>query len=240
IAADAMGTSAMCFLTVLRPRDSATASMASPLPSSQRPEPEQRFGGSVGGLHRVVKALAGLIGSRDSRLRRSVSPLYGSLLYAMTGGRGVSAELNGQIFRVDPRYRWFLQPHYEADLAEFLRDRMRPGQICLDIGAHIGVYALQIARWTAPGGRVIAFEPNPGTASVLRRHLHMNALDDVVRVEGVALGRAPGAAALFGETGSGLTRMSSPNPVDGGAQQIATVPVSTVDAYCAAQSLHPD
>src|SRR5207253_2157086 len=121
-----------------------------------------------------------------------------------------------------------------------LRDRMRPGQICLDIGAHIGVYALQIARWTAPGGRVIAFEPNPGTASVLRRHLHMNALDDVVRVEGVALGRAPGAAALFGETGSGLTRMSSPNPVDGGAQQIATVPVSTVDAYCAAQSLHPD
>jgi FkbM family methyltransferase len=214
--------------------------MALPSPSSPSPEPDQRFGGSVGALHRVVKGLAGLIASRESPLRRTLSPLYGSLLYALSGGRGVAAELNGTSFRVDPRYRWFLQPHYEADLAQFLRARMRPGQCCLDIGAHIGVYALQVARWTAPGGRVIAFEPNPGTATVLRRHLRMNGLESVVRVEEIALGRVAGAVSLFGETGSGLTRMAAPNPDDAGAQHIAMVHVQTVDEYCAASTLEPD
>jgi FkbM family methyltransferase len=214
--------------------------MALPSPSSPRPEPDQRFGGAVGGFHRVVKGLAGLLGSRESPLRRTLSPLYGSLLYALSGGRGVAAELNGQSFHVDPRYRAFLQPHYEADLAEFLRDRMRPGQTCLDIGAHIGIYALQAARWTAPGGRVIAFEPNPGTAAVLRRHIRMNGLERDVRVEEIALGRAPGAAPLFGDAGSGLTRLSAPNPVDAEARHVGTVRVDTLDGYCAARGTAPD
>jgi FkbM family methyltransferase len=214
--------------------------MALPSTSSPRPEPDQRFGGRVGGFHRVVKGLAGLLGSRESPLRRTLSPVYGSLLYALSRGRGVAAELNGQSFHVDPRYRAFLQPHYEADLAGFLRDRMRPGQTCLDIGAHIGVYALQAARWTAPGGRVIAFEPNPGTAAVLRRHVRMNALEREVRVEEIALGRAAGAAPLFGEAGSGLTRLSSPNPMDVGAQTVGTVRVETVDGYCAGHQTAPD
>jgi FkbM family methyltransferase len=214
--------------------------MASLSPSSPTLEPDQQFGGGVGRLHRIIKGLAGLIGSRESPWRRSLSPLYGSLLYALSGGRGVAAELNGEFFRVDPRYRWFLQPHYEADLAGFLRARMRPGQCCLDIGAHVGVYALQVARWTAPGGRVIAFEPNPGTAAVLRRHIRMNGLEAVVRIEGTALGRAAGTAALYGDAGSGLTRLSAPNPQDSAASKLGTVDVHTVDDYCAEHHVEPD
>jgi FkbM family methyltransferase len=194
----------------------------------------------VGGLHWVVKRLAGLIGSRNSPLRRRLSPIYGSLLHTLSGGRGVVAELNGEIFRLDPRHRGFLQPHYEADVADFLRTRMRAGQLCLDIGAHIGAYALQVARWTAPDGRIVAFEPNPGTAAVLRRHISMNGLERRVHVEESALGRAAGAAAIFGEPASGLTRMAAANPVDAEAQQIGTVRVGTVDEYCAAHALEPD
>jgi hypothetical protein len=61
-----------------------------------------------------------------------------------------------------------------------------------------------------------------------------------VTVERLALGRAVGRAALFGGAGSGLTRMAAPNPEDGGAQQIGTVTVQTVDDYCAAHGLVPD
>lgn len=201
---------------------------------------EQRLGGIVGRVHRLASTLAGGAAHRDSRLRRRLSPLYGELLNAVTAGRGVTAEINGELFRLDPRYRGFIQPDYEADLARILRVRMKPGICCLDIGAHVGVYALQIARWTAPGGRIVAFEPNAGTAAVLRRHVHLNGYDDRVRVEVAALGRAPGNAVLFGEPGSGLSRLSAPNPDAPSAAEGAEVMVLTVDAYCRTHHLDPD
>lgn len=201
---------------------------------------EQRIGGVVGRVHRLAATLAGGAALRNSPLRRRLSPIYGHFLHALTAGRGVRAEINGEPFRLDPRFRGFIQPDYEADLARLLRTRMQAGQCCLDIGAHVGIYALQIARWTAPTGRVVAFEPNAGTAAVLRRHLHFNGVEDRVRVEEVALGRAAGTSVLFGESGSGLSRLIAPNPDGPAAAQAASVEVVTVDDYCRTHNLQPD
>lgn len=201
---------------------------------------EQRLGGILGRVHHLASTLAGGAAHRNSPLRRRLSPIYGQLLHALTAGRGVTAEINGEPFRLDPRFRGFIQPDYEADLARVLRARMKAGQCCLDIGAHVGIYALQIARWTAPAGRVVAFEPNAGTAAVLRRHLHINGFDDRVRVEEVALGRASGTSVLFGESGSGLSRLTAPNPDGPASAQAVDVAVVTVDDYCRSHSLRPD
>lgn len=201
---------------------------------------ERRFGGAVGRFHALVVAVAELIGPPDAPVRKRLSRSYGALLYALTFGRGVVARLNGATFHVDPRLRWFLEPEYEKDLAQFLSRRIRPGQVCLDVGAHIGVYAMQIARWVGPGGRVIAFEPNPGTAPILRRHVRMNDLAGIVTVEETALGRAPGTASLFGVPGSGLSRLDAPNPLAVDVVAPAAVAVGTVDAYCAAHHVEPD
>jgi FkbM family methyltransferase len=201
---------------------------------------EQRLGGFIGRVHRMASALAGGPAFRASPLRRRLSPIYGHLLHAVTAGRGVTAEINGEPFRLDPRFRGFIQPDYEAGLARILRGRMKDGQCCLDIGAHVGVYALQIARWTAPTGRVVAFEPNAGTAAVLRRHVRINGLQDTVRIEEAALGRAAGASVLFGESGSGLSRLAAPNPDGPEAARGADVRVITVDGYCRTHDLRPD
>jgi FkbM family methyltransferase len=201
---------------------------------------ERRFGGLVGRFHGAVLRVADRIGPPDSRVRKTFSRAYGHLLYALTLGRGVQAKLNGESFHVDPRLRWFLHPQYEADLAGYLRGAIPPGAVCLDIGAHIGVYAMQIARWIGPQGRVIAFEPNPGTVPILRRHVRMNDLDGIVHVEEMALGRAIATASLFGVPGSGLSRLGAPNPVAVDAAPAAAVSVGTVDSYCAAHGVEPD
>lgn len=177
--------------------------------------PHHRGPGSIGRFQQAISTAAGVFGSHDASWRRRTSPWFTALLRALTSGRGVPSELNGEPFRIDARYRVFLQPDYEAAVAAFLRPRVSAGQCALDIGAHIGAYALQMARWTAPGGRVIAFEPNPGTAAVLKRHLRMNQLENAVHVEQTALGKGPGSAAL-------------------------PVPVQTVDSYCAAHGIDPD
>jgi FkbM family methyltransferase len=201
---------------------------------------EQRLGGFVGRVHRLASTVAGGAAFRDSPLRRRLSPVYGQFLHAITAGRGVTAEINGESFRLDPRFRGFIQPDYEADLARILRSRMKAGQCCLDIGAHVGVYALQIARWTAPAGQVVAFEPNAGTAAVLRRHLRINGLNDTVRIEEVALGREPGTSVLFGQSGSGLSRLAAANPDGPVAAKASDVCVITVDGYCGTHNLRPD
>ncbi len=198
------------------------------------PVMEQDFRGPIGMVHRSMMRAANTVGGPGSRVRRWASPLYANLLLALSGGAGVPGEINGATYRLDPRYRWRLWPDYEAALAEFLRARLRPGQCCADVGANIGIYVLQMARWTAPDGHVVAFEPNPATFDVLRRHIRMNGLDGRVTAVPSAVGRAAGSARLFDTAGgSGLSRLGAANPAVAALATATEVPVLALDDYFA-------
>ena len=202
---------------------------------------DQRFSGVIGLLHRAGVACANAVGGPNASWRRSLSPWVGRALHAATFGRGVATDINGATFRIDPRHRVFMQPDYESPVASFLRERVRPGHCCLDVGAHVGVYALQLGRWVSPGGRVVAFEPHPGTAEVLRRHLRMNRLESVVTVEAVALGARHADGVLFGSAASGMSRLRSANPaLPGHDVEETRVTVLTMDEYCGGKHLQPD
>jgi FkbM family methyltransferase len=56
---------------------------------------------------------------------------------------------------------------YEPHVTEQLRRFLVPGGVFVDIGANVGYYSLLAARRVGPGGRVIAFEPNPVSLKVL-------------------------------------------------------------------------
>jgi FkbM family methyltransferase len=57
-----------------------------------------------------------------------------------------------------PLYRWgWLGKSYQD--IYFLRHILRPGYYCLDIGAHLGYYTLEMARLVGPLGRIFAIEP---------------------------------------------------------------------------------
>ena len=199
------------------------------------------FTGWYGRFHRAVIGMANRLSTADSGWRRALSPLYTGLLYAFSLGRGVPAELNGEIYRVDPRFRWHLHPSYEGATADFLRARIRPGQTCFDVGAHIGIYVMQMGRWVGPGGRIVAFEPNPFTFQVLTRHVRINDLGGRVTLVPSAAGRAPATAQLFDvQAGSGLSRLGGPNPSIVGDVAARDVEITTVDAYCARTGAKPD
>jgi len=57
---------------------------------------------------------------------------------------------------------------YEQMLEESYRGFLRPGDACVDVGAHVGRHTLPIAQCEAPSGRVFAFEPLPEIAQQLR------------------------------------------------------------------------
>ncbi|WP_432085984.1 FkbM family methyltransferase [Streptomyces sp. bgisy095] len=58
------------------------------------------------------------------------------------------------------RYQ-YLFGEWEPNLSAFLRDRLRPGDTFIDVGAHRGAFSLLASHAVGPHGRVVAIEPSP-------------------------------------------------------------------------------
>jgi FkbM family methyltransferase len=59
-----------------------------------------------------------------------------------------------------------------------------PGDIVLDVGANIGVFALCAAK---QGAQVYAYEPIPGTFELLQQNIHLHGLDNMVHPRNIGL-----------------------------------------------------
>jgi FkbM family methyltransferase len=190
-------------------------------------------------LQGTARRGAGLLG-RESWLVRRLRPAYESLLDWSNKGKGIPWSINGVEYRVDPHYRHRLGQNYDAPVAAFLRERVERGAVCLDVGANVGVYVLQFAHWSSPGGHVYAFEPNPAALSILHRHIHMNELSERVTVVPTAIGATTGEAVLYAAGADGMSRMGAPNRAIADQVQPITVRLTTLDDYCQRARLTPD
>jgi FkbM family methyltransferase len=190
-------------------------------------------------LQTVARRTSGLMG-RESWLIRRMRPVYESLLELSGGGSGIPWDINGVTYRIDPRHRHRLGQSYDAPVAAFLRERVKPGSLCFDVGANVGVYVLQFATWSNPSGQVVAFEPNPGAQVILRKHVEMNRLAERVRIVPAAVGESSGEATLYAVEADGMSRLGEPNKALSRSAREIKVPVVTLDDYCRANNLKPD
>jgi FkbM family methyltransferase len=148
--------------------------------------------------------------------------------------------INGVTYRADPHFRHALGRNYDYAVADFLRERVRPGSICFDVGANVGVYVLQFAHWSQPDGRVVAFEPNLAAQRILRKHISINQLDDRVDIIACAVGATEGEAVFFSAGTDGMSRLGAPNRLIAARTRATTVAVTTLDAYTAKTGIDPD
>jgi FkbM family methyltransferase len=190
-------------------------------------------------LQTTARRTSGLLG-RESRLIRRLRPAYESFLDWCGDGRGIPWAINGVTYRVDPHHRHRLGQNYDAPVAAFLRERVKPGALCIDVGANVGVYVLQFAHWSAPRGKVVAFEPNPGARVILQKHVAMNGLAERVRIVAAAVGETSGEEILYAAEADGMSRLGEPNKALLGRVCEISVPVVTLDEYCKAENLKPD
>lgn len=84
---------------------------------------------------------------------------------------------------------------YERFETGLVKRLLKPGQVFLDVGAHIGYYSTLAASIVGPEGRVYAFEPDPGNAAVLRQNTAR--FGDVVKVFQAAVTDRTGRATLY-------------------------------------------
>jgi FkbM family methyltransferase len=65
-----------------------------------------------------------------------------------------------------------------------------PGDLIYDVGAHIGTFAIPLAKAAGPAGRLIAIEADPDNFSLLRRNLHRQGFGNrALPVYGIAGGQ---------------------------------------------------
>jgi FkbM family methyltransferase len=190
-------------------------------------------------LYRVARSVARTVGS-DSAAGRAARPVVERLIRWSAGKNGLAWDINGVPCRIDPRFRAQLARTYDAELARYLRARVRPGQTCLDVGANIGAWVIQFAHLVGPTGRVIAFEPNPAARAVLEDHVRLNHLGGIARIVPAAVGAGPGEVPFYAAGSDGMSRVGAPNPLVADRAVPLTVPVVTLDDWCRAENVAPD
>jgi FkbM family methyltransferase len=192
----------------------------------------------------VLQNLASLISrafGRENILIKAVRPSYERLLETTTRGRGYIRTFNGhESFYIDPHHRGYFPEAYEPAVCEFLRQRVKAGAVSLNIGAHVGFYAMCLARWSRPDGRVLAFEPNPVTRSVLASQVERNRLTAQIEIVSEAVSGEAGEAKFYAAEAAGFNRLGQPNPIRQEDHIPIRVPVTTIDAFCLASSISPD
>ncbi|WP_342235837.1 FkbM family methyltransferase [Inquilinus sp. OTU3971] len=125
-------------------------------------------------------------------------------------------------------------PGRSARFRRFFSTLIRPGELCFDIGAHVGNRSL---CWAGLGARVVAVEPQPDLVRLLRHSFRFH--PGITLVES-AVGAAPGTATLHLSSRTPTVASLSPDWIGtvSKAESFASirwdrqveVPVTTLDA----------
>lgn len=137
-----------------------------------------------------------------------VKDLAYKTLEAITLRRGITRHIGGQAIRFPARWSRYYEAEYEPETFRFFRDHLKPGNTVLDIGGHIGLFAVVTAHLVGAEGRVFTFEPTPFTRSVLTEVVELNGCSGIVEVRGEAVSARSGETVFF-DTGETISNANS-------------------------------
>lgn len=134
-------------------------------------------------------------------------------------------------------YSYFIRFKEErAELGQFI-ETCRPGMTLFDVGAQFGVFSLTACRYGGPSARVVAFEPSPAAARVLRNCLRYNHLEHQVELIQAAVGRQPGRIELR-DGGLGYNWQLYFGRGEDSRPHL-TLPLVSVDEFCRSRNTRP-
>lgn len=162
-------------------------------PTRRAPEAD-RASGAIADVQAQLAELSGRLLNLEGRaialLRRQIVNL----------DRGLAAVRNPLGWLILPREEFPFLLHFsdgvsahEPGTVALLQKLLRPGDVAIDAGAHIGLLSLPMARMVQPNGRVIAIEPNPRSLECLRRTLEVNLLSHLADLVEAAASDADGS-----------------------------------------------
>lgn len=174
----------------------------------------------------------------DSPGVRKVRPYFNSCLRLFYGRRGLPRLMGGQeLIRIKPQHR-YMRDDYEEEVVRYLRDKLKPGDVVLEVGAHIGLFSVLMARWVGSAGKIYAFEPSPDARAALVDHLSINHAPECVVIREEAISNTPGEVAFYALGASGRSTLSNAHAWTRDSVPIR-VSCTTIDEFCAVNKIIP-
>ena len=99
---------------------------------------------------------------------------------------------------------------YEPESLRLMQRLLQPGDTMVDVGGHVGQFALHAAQCVGESGTVVAIEPNPQTYQFLQRNIVLNGFQQVIPVLGAVAASA------------GVARMVTPADDNWGASRVSS------------------
>ncbi|MCA9434290.1 MAG: FkbM family methyltransferase [Candidatus Omnitrophica bacterium] len=147
------------------------------------------------GTFRIVQLIRSVLRPLGVERATFIRPLYHRFKKSL---KHSTAEVDGFFLHLDRNdsLDLSLSPDYEVFERNLVKRWVREGDTVLDIGAHIGLFTLIMAREVGPKGRVFSFEPCPESHHLLAENIRANGLANVTLVE-AAVGEETGWTTLF-------------------------------------------
>lgn len=161
-----------------------------------------------------------------------------SVLDLVTFKKGIARNINGMKVRFPAKWSRYYPGDYEVENYTFLQQQVKTGMHIIDIGAHIGLFSACSSQLTGPLGKIICFEPTPGTFSILKNTLRLNHCDNVIARQ-AAVSDKEGTATFYVSHTAGCNSNSLVKNKSGNELSVYDVQLVTVDSIVAEYAIHP-
>ncbi len=101
-----------------------------------------------------------------------------------------------------------MKNQWEPEVWDAISSGLSPGAVFLDVGAYIGYDSLKASLKVGEGGRVVAFEPNPNTLTILRANIAASGAGNII-VQPIACTDTEQTLVLYDATLGGNSGSSS-------------------------------
>ncbi len=148
-------------------------------------------------LQTILRKAARLV-PRGRGLRRLCPRSLSTYVVARMQDLDLPIEVNGQRMYLDPldSLGLLVWGSYEKDVTQLIKTVLRPGDVAIDLGAHIGYYTLLFASLVGERGKVFAFEPEPSNFELLTRNIRLNGYGNIT-AERLAVSGVDGKIRLY-------------------------------------------
>ena len=116
---------------------------------------------------------------------------------------------------------------YEESEAKIMEEKIKVGNIVVDVGANIGLHTLNMAKIVGNTGQVFAFEPDPSNFEILEKNVKINNYQNII-LEQKAVGDKHGRTTLYQSDNPGNHRLF---PLTKQAKGQIQVELTSLDKY---------
>jgi len=120
-----------------------------------------------------------------------------TIIDIITLGNGIRKHISGFGLKLPTRFFRYFERDYELNNINFINNYVTNGMTVIDVGAHIGLLSIVMAKKTGANGQVFSFEPTPSTFAILKKTIEINEVKDVVHPINKAVAEKAGKTSFY-------------------------------------------